>query len=57
MGKRRIFTKEFKEEAVEPVRTGVFKYIEIYYNRRRRHSVLGYTTPLALTFWDKYFFY
>jgi transposase InsO family protein len=31
------------------VKTGVFEYIEIYYNRRRRHSALGYATPLALT--------
>jgi transposase InsO family protein len=31
------------------VRTAVFEYIEIYYNRRRRHSALGYATPLALT--------
>jgi transposase InsO family protein len=31
------------------VRTGVFEYIEIYYNRRRRHSALGYATPIALT--------
>jgi IS5 family transposase len=26
----------------QEVRTGVFEYIEIYYNRRRRHSALGY---------------
>ena len=31
------------------VRTAVFEYIETYYNRRRRHSALGYATPLALT--------
>jgi len=31
------------------VRTAVFEYIEIYYNRCRRHSALGYATPLALT--------
>ena len=31
------------------VRTAVFEYIEIYYNRYRRHSTLGYATPLALT--------
>jgi transposase InsO family protein len=33
----------------EEVRTGIFEYIEIYYNRCRRHSALGYATPLALT--------
>ena len=31
------------------VRTAVFEYIETYYNRRRRHSALGYATPLAQT--------
>jgi len=31
------------------VRTAVFEYIEVYYNRCRRHSALGYATPLALT--------
>jgi len=37
------------KESKQEVRTGVFEYIEIYYNRRRRHSALGYATPLALT--------
>jgi transposase InsO family protein len=31
------------------VKTAVFEYIEIYYNRRRRHSALGYAIPVALT--------
>ncbi|MCL2382498.1 MAG: IS3 family transposase, partial [Treponema sp.] len=31
------------------VKTGVFEYIEMYYNRRCRHSAIGYATPLALT--------
>jgi len=31
------------------IKTAVFEYIEIYYNRCRRHSALGYATPLALT--------
>jgi transposase InsO family protein len=30
------------------VRTAVFEYIEIYYNKKRRHSALGYATPVAL---------
>jgi transposase InsO family protein len=31
------------------VRTEVFQYIEIYYNKKRRHSALGYAIPIALT--------
>jgi len=31
------------------VRVGVFEYIEIYYNRCRRHSAIGYAIPIALT--------
>jgi transposase InsO family protein len=28
---------------------GVFEYIEVYYNRCRRHSALGYAIPIALS--------
>jgi putative transposase len=31
---------------VEDVRAGVFDWIETWYNRRRRHSSLGYLSPL-----------
>ena len=31
------------------IKTSVFEYIEVYYNRCRRHSALGYAIPLALT--------
>jgi transposase InsO family protein len=31
------------------VQIGVFEYIEIYYNRCRRHSAIGYAIPIALT--------
>jgi transposase InsO family protein len=37
------------EHNFKEVQTGVFEYIEIYYNRCRRHSALGYATPIALT--------
>ncbi|MDR2792600.1 MAG: integrase core domain-containing protein [Treponema sp.] len=33
----------------EEVRVEVFEYIELYYNKRRRHSALGYAIPIALT--------
>ena len=29
-------------------KTAVFEYIEVYYNRCRRHSALGYAIPIAL---------
>jgi len=31
--------------ALDELRHGLFEYIEIFYNRRRRHSSLGYSTP------------
>jgi transposase InsO family protein len=30
----------------DEVRTAIFEYIELFYNRRRRHSSLGYLSPL-----------
>ena len=30
---------------VEELRTELFEYIEIFYNRQRRHSALGYDNP------------
>jgi putative transposase len=30
---------------LEDARTEIFEYIEIYYNRIRRHSSLGYKSP------------
>ena len=51
------FFKTLKSELYElqrrcskkEIRTAVFEYIEVYYNRRRRHSALGYAIPIALT--------
>jgi len=34
--------------SVKEVRAAVFEYIETYYNRKRRHSALGYAIPIAL---------
>ena len=33
----------------QEVKTAVFEYMEIYYNRQRRHSSIGYAIPIALT--------
>jgi putative transposase len=32
-------------ETREKARAAIFEYIEIWYNRRRRHSTLGYVSP------------
>jgi transposase InsO family protein len=34
---------------VKQTRAMIFEYIEVYYNRRRRHSALGYAIPIAFT--------
>ena len=31
--------------SIEELRAGLFEYIEIFYNRKRRHSTLGYLSP------------
>ena len=31
----------------EAARQSLFEYIEVFYNRQRRHSSLGYVSPLA----------
>ena len=33
--------------SIAKLRTATFSYIEAWYNRRRRHSALGYLSPLA----------
>ena len=33
-------------KSVEEVRSSVFKYIEVFYNRERRHQALGYVSPV-----------
>ena len=48
------FWATLKEECVEKTifssrneaKTAIFEYIEVYYNRRRRHSSLGYMSPV-----------
>jgi putative transposase len=40
-----IYLEDFKTH--EQARTGVFEYIEVFYNRQRCHSTIGYLAPLA----------
>lgn len=40
------WAKHERYRAVEQVHRSVFEYIEIFYNRRRRHQALGYVTPI-----------
>lgn len=32
-------------DSIERAKSGIFEYIEIFYNRRRRHSHLGQLSP------------
>lgn len=38
-----IYAEQY--ETVEDARSGIFEYIEVFYNRMRRHSALGYVSP------------
>jgi len=38
-----IYAENYK--IVDEARTGIFEYIEIFHNRARRHSALGYVSP------------
>ena len=38
-----IYDDDFK--TIEQAKTAIFEYIEIWYNRKRLHSFLGYKTP------------
>ena len=31
---------------IEEVRTDLYRYIELFYNRKRLHSTLGYMSPV-----------
>ena len=35
-----------KYDTIEEVKTDIFKYIELSYNRKRLHSSLGYMSPV-----------
>ncbi len=36
-------------DSLKQAQLAIFQYIEIWYNRERLHSVLGYLSPLNLT--------
>jgi len=39
-----IYAENF--ETVKDARSGIFEYIEVFYNRLRRHSAIGYISPI-----------
>jgi putative transposase len=39
-----VYTTDF--DTHEQARTALFEYIEVFYNRQRRHSSLGYVSPV-----------
>ncbi|RKK04119.1 hypothetical protein EBE87_23780 [Pseudoroseomonas wenyumeiae] len=51
MDRRPLLTTRFystlaaRLSATEPAGTAVFEYIEVFYNRQRLHSGVGYRTP------------
>jgi len=40
-----IYRQEYATR--EQAKAAIFEYIEIFYNRKRRHSALGYLSPEA----------
>ena len=42
--KELIYRKKY--DTIEEVKTDVFRYIELFYNRKRLHSSLGYMSPV-----------
>lgn len=38
-----IYTQQFN--SLEDAKSGIFEYIEVFYNRLRRHSAIGYVAP------------
>jgi transposase InsO family protein len=41
--RERVYQRKYQSRA--QARQDIFEYIEVWYNRRRRHSTLGYMTP------------
>jgi putative transposase len=40
-----VYHQEFKSK--QEAKLAIFEFIEVWYNRKRRHSSLGYLSPLA----------
>jgi putative transposase len=40
----RVFSQTYRSH--EEAQSDLFEYIEIFYNRKRRHSSLGYVSPV-----------
>ncbi|MEJ1387209.1 MAG: IS3 family transposase, partial [Candidatus Sedimenticola sp. (ex Thyasira tokunagai)] len=38
-----IYAEQF--ESISEAKSGIFEYIEVFYNRLRRHSAIGYVSP------------
>ncbi len=43
--KCRIYRREYAD--IQDVKYDIFEFIEIFYNRKRLHSILGYVSPVA----------
>jgi putative transposase len=41
--KEMVHRRRFKTRA--QAKAAIFEYIEVFYNRQRRHSAIGYQTP------------
>ncbi len=39
-----IYAEQY--ESISEAKSGIFEYIEIFYNRLRRHSAIGYVSPV-----------
>ena len=39
-----IYAEDY--QTIEEARMGIFEYIEVFYNRKRRHSALGLVSPV-----------
>ncbi|MUK39391.1 IS3 family transposase [Aliivibrio fischeri] len=39
----KIYTEDYR--SINEARAGIFKYIEVFYNRKRRLPALGYVNP------------